>query len=117
MQLLNIFCVKIEIFDMRILSEAGPSMKKLCLYQLPYSLRFLPSLRRAYSTTGCDQPIICIPPGSRVYAFGSASQSGTPLIRDFDWTVQDGEAWVVISGTGREKTNIFKASITFPVQL
>jgi len=64
---------------------------------LPCSLRFLPSIWRAYSTTGCDQPIICISPGSCVYAFGSASQSGTPLIQDFDWTVQDGEAWVVIS--------------------
>jgi len=84
---------------------------------LPCSLRFLPSIRRAYSTTGCDQPIICIPPGSRVYAFGSASQSGTPLIQDFDWTVQDGEAWVVISGTGKEKTNIFKVSITFLVHI
>ena len=81
---------------------------------LPYpkhSSRLLPCVRRAYSTTGCDQPIIYIPPGSHVYAFGSASQSSTPLIQDFDWTVRDGEAWAIISGTGREKTSIFKGSI------
>src|SRR6266540_3452364 len=74
-------------------------------------IQLLPYIR-AHSTSRCGQPIVHIPPGSHVYAFGSASQSSMPLFQDFDWTVQDGEAWAVISGTGREKTNILKVTIT-----
>lgn len=58
-----------------------------------------------------NRPIVNIPPGSQIYAFGAPSQTKSPLISNLEWTVNSGEAWAVISGTGgRGKGVIFKAS-------
>lgn len=55
--------------------------------------------------TVSNQPIVDIPPGSNVYAFGSTN----PLLRNFMWKVQEGEAWAVVSGIGGGKGAVFKA--------
>lgn len=62
---------------------------------------------RRYTTT--TRPIVHIPAGSCIYAFGAPSHTRTPLLRDVDWTVNDGEAWAIISsgGGGRGKHIIF----------
>ncbi|KAF8959254.1 P-loop containing nucleoside triphosphate hydrolase protein [Flammula alnicola] len=60
-----------------------------------------PATRR-YTTKSDSNalPIVKIPTGSNIYAFGTPSRTTAPLISNVDWTVQDGDAWAVISGTG-----------------
>ena len=66
-----------------------------------------------YTTTQVEgrQPIVHIPAGSHIYAFGAPSHTKTPLLRDLGWIVNDGEAWAIISGGGgRGKNIIFNVS-------
>ena len=59
-----------------------------------------------------QRPIIHIPTGSYIYAFGAPSHTSSPLLRDLGWTVNDGEAWAIISGGGgRGKKIIFNVSL------
>ena len=65
---------------------------------------------RTYTTTQVEsqRPIVHIPTGSNIYAFGVPSHTRSPLLRDLGWTVNDGEAWAIISGGGgRGKKIIF----------
>ena len=67
------------------------------------------SCTRTYTTTLPDRrPIIHIPTGSNIYAFGAPSHTKSPLLRDIGWTVKKSEAWAIISGDGgRGKKIIF----------
>ncbi|PPQ85672.1 hypothetical protein CVT25_002139, partial [Psilocybe cyanescens] len=57
------------------------------------------------------RPLISIPAGSNIFAFGSPSQTRNPLISRINWHVEEGQAWAVVSGTGGGgKGLIFKAS-------
>jgi hypothetical protein len=70
---------------------------------------------RTYTTTEAEgqRPIVHIPTGSSIYAFGAPSHTKTALLRDFGWTVNDGEAWAIISGGGgRSKKVIFNVSLS-----
>ncbi|KAF8901898.1 P-loop containing nucleoside triphosphate hydrolase protein [Gymnopilus junonius] len=69
------------------------------------------TLTRGYSSTTKGPPIISIPPGSNIYAFGAPSHTRTPLLSHLAWTVNEGEAWAVVSGSGSGgggKSAIFK---------
>ncbi|KAF9473071.1 P-loop containing nucleoside triphosphate hydrolase protein [Pholiota conissans] len=70
---------------------------------------------RDYTTSHAHPaPIVKIPPSSKIYAFGSPSQTTRPLVSDIDWTVLDNEAWAVISGTGGGgKGAIFKTLLGY----
>ena len=71
------------------------------------------SCTRTYITTPAEgqRPIVHIPTGSYIYAFGAPSHTRSPLLRDLGWTVNDGEAWAIISGGGgRGKKIIFNVS-------
>ena len=73
------------------------------------------SRTRTYATDSThaesQRPIIHIPTGSSIYAFGAPSHTRSPLLRDLGWTVKDGEAWAIISGGGgRGKKVIFNVS-------
>ena len=72
------------------------------------------SCSRTYTTTQAGQrPIVHIPTGSYIYAFGAPSHTRSPLLRDFGWTVNDGEAWAIISGGGGGgKKIIFNVSLS-----
>ena len=61
-----------------------------------------------YTTTQAEdrKPIVHIPSGSCIYAFGAPSHTKTPLLRDFGWTVNNGEAWAVVSGGGGRGKNV-----------
>ena len=72
------------------------------------------SCTRTYTTTQVQdqRPIVHIPTGSEIYAFGAPSHTRSPLLRDLGWTVNDGEAWAIISdGGGRGKKTIFNVSL------
>ena len=60
------------------------------------------SCTHTYTTTQAEsqRTIIHIPTGSHIYAFGAPSHTRSPLLRDFGWTVNDGEAWAITSGGG-----------------
>ncbi|CAA7263116.1 unnamed protein product [Cyclocybe aegerita] len=63
--------------------------------------RCLPLLLHIRSyTTPSSKPIVHIPSNSSIYAFGSPARSRTPLIHDISWTVREGDAWAVVSGSG-----------------
>ena len=75
-------------------------------------LKFLVSLR-TYTTSQAEgqRPIVHIPTGSSIYAFGAPTHTQTPLLHDLGWTVNNGEAWAIISGGGgRGKKVIFNVS-------
>ncbi|KAF8161590.1 P-loop containing nucleoside triphosphate hydrolase protein [Crassisporium funariophilum] len=60
-----------------------------------------PGIHQQYGTDAqSNRLIISIPSTSNIYAFGSPSRSRTPLLRDISWTVEDGEAWAVVSSSG-----------------
>ena len=64
-------------------------------------------ISRTYTTKGQHgHPIVHIPTGSYIYAFGAPSHTGSPLLRDLGWTMNDGEAWAIISGGGGRGKNI-----------
>lgn len=46
--------------------------------------------------------------GSNIFAFGTPSETKTPLLRDFGWSIEQGEAWAVVSGSGLGKSTVFK---------
>ena len=79
------------------------------------SLSYTP---RSYTTTQADsnpsqRPIVHIPNGSKIYAFGAPSHTRSPLLLDVGWTVNDGEAWAIVSdGGGRGKKVIFNVSFS-----
>ena len=76
------------------------------------------SCTRTYTTTQAEaqRPIVHIPTGSHIYAFGSPSQTRSPSLRDLGWTVNDGEAWAIISAAGgRGKKIIFNVSLSLKV--
>jgi len=67
--------------------------------------------RNATTYARANRPIVNIPRGSQIYAFGTPSQTKSPLISNLEWTVNSGEAWAIISGSGGGgKGVIFKAS-------
>ena len=72
-------------------------------------------ISRRYTTKGqLQHPIVHIATGSYIYAFGAPSHTRTPLLRDLGWTINDGEAWAVISGGGgRDKNIIFNVRSLF----
>ncbi|PPQ96386.1 hypothetical protein CVT26_004988 [Gymnopilus dilepis] len=82
----------------------------------PRHLRLQPQSsrkKRAYSSLK-SKPIISVPPNSKVYAFGAPSQTRLPLLAfsESGWTVNEGEAWAVVSGVGTGgagKGGVFKA--------
>ena len=64
------------------------------------------SCTRTYTTTQVQdqRPIVHIPT--------APSHTRSPLLRDLGWTVNDGEAWAIISdGGGRGKKTIFNVSL------
>ncbi|KIJ90822.1 hypothetical protein K443DRAFT_686475 [Laccaria amethystina LaAM-08-1] len=74
-------------------------------------LRVFPSQlsSRAYSTRPTHgAPIIHIPKAN-IYAFG-ASSTTPPSLRDVEWTVNDGEAWAIVSSSrgGAGKSVLFQ---------
>ncbi|EDR07846.1 uncharacterized protein LACBIDRAFT_298087 [Laccaria bicolor S238N-H82] len=76
------------------------------LRTLPFQLRF-----RSYSSSSSSSsnpPIIHIPKAN-IYPFG-ASQSTPPALNSIDWTVDEGEAWAVVSRSrgGRGKSILFQ---------
>ncbi|KAF9045131.1 P-loop containing nucleoside triphosphate hydrolase protein [Panaeolus papilionaceus] len=68
----------------------------------------LPRFSRKISTASHRQ-IVHIPEHSDIFAFGAASSIRDPLIHDVSWTVNEGEAWAVVSGAGSSgKSAVFK---------
>lgn len=52
-------------------------------------------------------------PKSNVFQFGDPN-SASPVLRDLQWTVNEGESWAVVaSGSGGQKTTLFKVRILF----
>ncbi len=73
----------------------------------------LVSLTRRYHNSVNAAPVIRIPSGSHVYAFGTPSATSKPLISNLNWNVREKEAWAVVSGTGGGgKGSLFKACCT-----
>ena len=79
--------------------------------------RIILSFTRTYITTPTQakgrRTIVHIPTGSEIYSFGAPSRTKSPLLRDFGWTVKDGEAWAIVSDSGgRDKKIIFNVSLS-----
>ncbi|KAK0505745.1 P-loop containing nucleoside triphosphate hydrolase protein [Armillaria luteobubalina] len=47
-------------------------------------------------------------PKADVYRFGDANATSTPVFRDLDWTVKEGESWAVIGFASHEKHDFFQ---------
>ncbi|KAK0456123.1 hypothetical protein EV421DRAFT_30880 [Armillaria borealis] len=47
-------------------------------------------------------------PKADVYRFGDANATSTPVFRDLDWTVKEGESWAVIGLASHEKHDFFQ---------
>lgn len=71
-----------------------------------------PFQQRAYSLNEWTLPILYIPAGSQIFAFGTPSETRTPLLRDFSWSIEQGQAWAVVSGSGTGKGAVFKVRIS-----
>ena len=67
--------------------------------------------RRLYSSNAPPSRILCIPRGSKIFAFGTPSETKTPLLKDFSWSIEQGETWAVVSGSGGGKSVVFKVRI------
>ncbi|KAG7452169.1 P-loop containing nucleoside triphosphate hydrolase protein [Guyanagaster necrorhizus] len=46
-------------------------------------------------------------PKADVYRFGDANAASTPVFRDLDWTVKEGESWAVVGFGSHEKHDFF----------
>ncbi|KAK0198787.1 P-loop containing nucleoside triphosphate hydrolase protein [Armillaria mellea] len=47
-------------------------------------------------------------PKADVYRFGDANATSTPVFRDLDWTVKEGESWAVVGSASHEKHDFFQ---------
>ena len=56
-------------------------------------------------------------PKSNIYRFGDSNKA-KPIFENLDWTVNEGESWVVLgSGSGGQKTALLQVRTGFPPQL
>ena len=52
-------------------------------------------------------------PKSNVYRFGDANHVSTPVFRDLEWRIREGEAWAVVGSAGNEKSVLLQVSLFF----
>jgi ABC-type protease/lipase transport system fused ATPase/permease subunit len=76
------------------------------MLRLRHGFKITPTLVRYVST----KPIICIPKSS-IHPFGDPSNQ-RPILRNVDWTINEGEAWAVMSASSGDsgKSAIFQVS-------
>ncbi|KLO15145.1 P-loop containing nucleoside triphosphate hydrolase protein [Schizopora paradoxa] len=60
--------------------------------------------RRSYSTS--NQTILNIPKAN-VYRFGDPNKA-SPVFKDLEWTIRDGESWAIVGPAGNEKTQLLE---------
>ncbi len=59
-----------------------------------------------FSTSESAQTILTIPKAD-VYQFGDANKA-SPVFKDLEWTIRDGESWAIVGPAGNEKTQLLE---------